>query len=162
MAMERWKPRRSLARARAEAPFTPLARLERHIDDMFDRFWRDFPSFSSMSTEGQTWAPAVDVIDRNDEVVVRADLPGMEQKDVNVEIQDGMLSLRGERTEEREEKDGDYYASERWAGSFYRNIALPPGVDTEHANATFKSGVLEVHLPKTGESKTKQIEIRTS
>jgi len=140
-----------------------LARLERQFDDMFERFFRELPMFFRGGTEGgSSWAPALDVIDCKDEVVVRADLPGLEQKDVQLEIQEGSLSLRGERAEEHEEKEGDYYFSERWEGNFNRSVALPPGVDTEHADATFKNGVLEVHLPKTGESKGKKIEIKSS
>jgi len=129
MAIERWRPPRALARSRQDVPTAPLARLERQIDDLFDRFFEDFPSLRSMMT-GETWGPAGDVIERKDELVVRADLPGLEQKDVQVEIQDGTLSLRGERSEQRETKEGDYYRAERWSGSFSRDIALPPGVDT--------------------------------
>lgn len=164
MAIDRWRPRRSLERTQQESgqPHTGLARLERQIGDMFDRFTRDFPMLSFGRMEGRAGAPALDVIDRKDEVVVRADLPGLEQKDVQVEIEDGTLSLRGERTEEHEEKDEDYYCSERWEGSFNRSITLPPGLDTERAQATFKSGVLEVHLPKAGESQSKKIEIKAS
>ena len=91
----------------------------------------------------RAWAPAVDMIDRPDEVVVRADLPGLEQKDVDVTIQEGMLTIRGERKEEREEKkEGlDYYCSERAFGAFVRSMPLPPGVDPEKVKATFKNGV---------------------
>jgi len=167
MAIERWRPRRGLAQTRRDSPstltpFTSLAPLERQISDVFDRFFQGFPMLAGTGMEGRMWAPALDVIDRKDEVLVRADLPGLEQKDVEVEIQDGTLTLRGQRTEEREEKEGDYYCSERWAGAFDRSIALPAGVDTEHVNATFKSGVLEVHIPKTSESKGKRIEIQAS
>jgi HSP20 family protein len=92
--------------------------------------------------------PALDVIDRDDEVVVRADLPGMSDKDVEVEIAGDKLTLRGERHEEREEKEEDYYFSERWEGSFLRTIELPEGVDPDKASARFDAGVLEVHVPK--------------
>jgi len=136
--------------------------LERQIGDLFDRFFEDVPMISGTGMKKRTWTPALDVIDRKDEVVVRADLPGLEQKDVEVEIQDQTLSLRGQRTEERDEREGDYYCSERWAGAFNRSVALPAGVDTEHVNATFKSGVLEVHLPKTGESRGRRIDIQSS
>jgi HSP20 family protein len=139
--------------------FPSLAPLERQINDVFDRFFQDFSSLGGAGVDRGMWAPALDVVDRKDEVLVRADLPGLEQKDVQVEIADGTLSLHGQRTEEREEKEGDYYCAERWSGSFNRSIPLPAGVDTEHVNATFKSGVLEVHIPKTSEFKGKRIEI---
>ena len=163
MAIERWRPRRGLARTEPQAttPFMGLSRLERQLDDMFDRFFRDLPLFS-WGTEGRTWAPALDVIVRKNEVVLRADLPGLEQKDVQVEIDNGTLSLRGARTEEHEEKEEDYFCAERWEGNFNRSIALPAGVDTEHVEATFKSGVLEVHLPKKSTPTGKKIEIKPS
>lgn len=92
--------------------------------------------------------PALDLVDHDDEVVVRADLPGMSDKDVEVEIAGDTLTLRGERHEEREEKKQDYYFSERWEGSFVRSIELPEGVDPDRASARFDAGVLEVHVPK--------------
>jgi HSP20 family protein len=162
MAIDLWRPRRSMARTRQESPYSGLTRLERQIGDIFDRFFEDFPTMGHTGMEGRMSAPALDVIDRKDEVVVRADLPGLERKDVEVEIQDSTLFLHGQRTEEKEEKDGDYYRSERWAGTFSRSVPLPGGLDTDQVNATFKNGVLEVHLRKTGESKGKRIEVKSS
>jgi HSP20 family protein len=158
MANERWFPRRALIRARRPMQFGGLA----GIDDVFDQFMREMPRFAGGEAESRMMAPAVDVIDRKDELVVRADLPGLEQKDVQVEIEGGTLTLRGERTEEREEKNQDFYRSERWEGTFYRSLDLPPGVDTEKVDAKFKNGVLEIHFPKTKESKGKKIEIKAS
>ena len=107
MAIERWRPRRGMARAQQQETTSlgGLSRLERQIDDMFDRFVRDLPMFNLGQAGSGTWAPALDVIDCKDEVVVRADLPGLEQKDVQVEIENNTLSLHGERAEEHEEKD---------------------------------------------------------
>lgn len=157
MFIERWKPRSSLARGQPSG--TGFNRLERQFDDMFGQFLQDFPTFAGQAG-ARIAAPALDVIDRPDEVVVRADLPGLEQKDIHVEIQDGTLSLRGERTEQHVEKQEDYYCAERWEGAFNRSIALPPGVDADHVNAKFKSGVLEVHLPKNKEMKGRRVEIK--
>jgi HSP20 family protein len=156
MGIERWNPRHVLARGKRTGPFTSL-------DDMFAQFLRgELPTFSAGEGESRMVAPAMDVIDRKDELVVRADLPGLEQKDVQVEIRDGKLTLRGERSEEHEEKAEDYYHAERWEGSFYRTLDLPPGVDTDRAEAKFKNGVLEIHLPKSKETKGKKIEIKAS
>jgi HSP20 family protein len=131
------------------------------IDDLFDRFLRgDLPGLFDRATESRMVAPALDVIDKKDELVVRADLPGLEQKDVQVEIRDRILTLQGERAEEHEEKSEEYYRAERWEGSFFRSVELPPGVDTERAEAKFKNGVLEIHLPKSKETKGKKIEIK--
>ena len=157
MALQLWRPWRGFART--GSPMNDLRRMERQMEDMFERFATDNPS--ALGAEGRTWAPALDVVDRKDEVLVRADLPGLEQKDVHVELQDHTLLLRGERMQEREEKEGDYYCCERWEGRFDRAIPLPAEVDTDKINATFKNGVLEVHLPKTDEARGKKIEIRT-
>ena len=155
MALELWR-HRGMGR-----PFRELARMEREMGDLFGRFFQD-RSGPGLAERGRAWAPAVDMIDRPDEVVVRADLPGLEQKDVDVTIQEGMLTIRGERKEEREEKkEGqDYYCSERAFGAFVRSMPLPPGVDPEKVKATFKNGILEVHLQKSKESKVKKIEIK--
>ncbi len=158
MALEVWKPLRGLSRT--SSPIADLRRVERQMEDMFERFAGDYSSL--FGTEGRAGAPALDVVDRKDEVVVRADLPGLEQKDVQVEVQDSTLLLRGERAGQREEKEGDYYCCERWEGKFARSIPLPSGVDTDKINASFKNGILEIHLPKTKEARGKKIEIRTT
>ena len=105
-------------------------------------------------------APAVDLLDKKDEVVLRADLPGLEQKDIDVSVEEGVLTIRGERKGEEEVKEEDYYCCERWAGSFERSLALPSGVDTDKVKATFKNGILEVHLPKVEKAKGKKVEIK--
>jgi HSP20 family protein len=155
MAIELWR-HRGLAN-----PFRGLARMDREMGDLFGRFFQDWPG-AGVAARGGAWAPPVDMIDRPDEVVVRADLPGLEQKDVDVTIEDGMLTIKGERKEEREEKkEGEnYYCAERTFGVFVRSMPLPPGVDPGHVKATFKNGILEIHLPKTKESKGRKIEIQ--
>src|SRR5258705_2568675 len=115
-----------------------------------------------MAGEMRGGAPALDMIDRKDEIVLRADLPGLEEKDLDVRVDNGVLSIQGRRQEQREEKEEDYYYSERWAGSFARSVALPPGVDTEKIKATFKKGVLEIHIPKTQQATGKRIEIKAA
>ena len=152
MAIERWQPSRMLR----DGPRRGLSRLEQEMEDMFGRFFRGWP----WPEEAGHWVPALDVIDRKEEVVVRADLPGPEQKDVKVSVEQGRLTIRGERKEEKEEKDESCYVSERWAGAFVRSVPVPPGVDTEKVKASFKNGVLEVHLPKTKEAKPTKIEIK--
>jgi HSP20 family protein len=152
MALERWRPTPT-----TESPFGALARLEREMDAMFDRF----PAWPWGDRE-PGWAPAVDMVDHDDEIVLRADLPGLDEKDVEVTVQDGTLAIRGERKEEKEEKKQDYYYSERCYGAFARTLALPASVEPEKVKATFKKGVLEVHLPKTKAAKAKKIEIKTA
>jgi HSP20 family protein len=133
----------------------------RDVGDLVGRFFDDWLS-PRMSGQARGWAPAVDMIDRDDEIVLRADLPGLEQKDIEVTVDSGVLTVRGERQEEREAKENDYYCCERWAGNFSRSMMLPPGVDTSGIKATFKNGVLEVHIPKSQQTMQKRIQINAA
>jgi HSP20 family protein len=152
MALQLWRPR-----LLARSPLRDLARMEREMEDIFGRF----PAWPWGETE-RGWAPAVDLIDHKDELVLRADLPGLEQKDIEVTVQDGSLVIRGERKEEKEEKKEDYYCAERTYGVFARTLPLPTGVDPDRVKATFKNGVLEVHLPKAAEAKGRRIEVKAA
>jgi len=154
MALELWRPRGGLARS----SFRGLAR---EMDDLFDRFFRDWP-WSRFTGEGRGWAPAVDMVDRPDEIVVRADVPGLSEKDIDVTVDSGILTIRGERKDEWEAKEDDYYASERWVGSFSRSLSLPSGVDPDRIKATLKHGVLEVRIPKTKQAAGKRVEIKAA
>jgi HSP20 family protein len=153
MAMDPWRSRSGLAR-RSPEPF-------RTFDDLVSRMFDDWMS-PRVAGEARGWSPAVDMIDRKDEIVLRADLPGLEQKDIQVNVENGMLTIRGTREGEREAKEEDYYCCERWAGSFSRTMALPPGIDPDKIKATFKNGVLEVHVPKSTQSASKSIEVRAA
>lgn len=109
---------------------------------------------------GKSTGPALDVIDRANELLVRADIPGLDEEDVTVEVDGRSLTIWGERHEEREERDESYYYAERWEGSFKRTIELPEDVDPARASATFDAGVLEVCFPKTAPKKTgRRIEV---
>lgn len=152
MALEVWRPSWGLARG-------PFRELEREMEDLMGRFFRDWPG-PRAAGEARGWAPSVDMLDRKDEIVVRADLPGLEQKDIEVTVEEGVLTIRGERKAEKEVKEEDYYACERWAGTFTRSLALPRGVEADKIRATFRNGVLEVHLPKTKEAKGKKVEVK--
>jgi HSP20 family protein len=153
MAIDRWRPRGSLARRGAE-PF-------RTFDDFVSRMFDDWFSPRAVG-EARGWSPAVDMIDRKDEIVLRADVPGLEQKDIHVSVDNGMLTIRGTRQAETEAKDEDYYCCERWAGSFSRTMALPAGIDPDKIKATFKNGVLEVHVPKSAQAAGKAIEVKAA
>jgi HSP20 family protein len=102
------------------------------------------------------------MVDHKEEFVLRADLPGLDEKDIEVTVEDGTVTIRGERKEETEEKKEDYYFSERTYGVFARTLPLPAGVEADKVRATFKKGVLEVHLPKAKETKGKKIEIKAA
>jgi HSP20 family protein len=131
-------------------PFEMMDRLTEEIDRMFRDFgvprrWARSP-FASLGREG-AWAPRIEAFQQGDKFIVRAELPGLRKEDVQVELTDEALTLRGERREEHEEEKEGYYHSEREYGQFHRTIPLPEGVIVESAQATFKNGVLEVSMP---------------
>ena len=151
MALDLWRPK-----LMARTPFRELARLEREMEEMFGRM----PTLWGDAERG--WAPAVDMVDRKDEIALLVDLPGLTEKDVEVTVQDGTITIKGERKAETEEKKDDDYYCERSYGSFLRSLPLPTGVEAEKVKATFKNGVLEVHLPKVPEAKGKKIEVKAA
>lgn len=149
----------------------PFASLRDEMDRLFDDFALRWPmgplARHGWPTPMRGWttaAPAVDVVDLEKEIQVRAELPGMADKDVDVEISDKMLTIRGEKKEEREEgeKEGRYYLSERRYGSFERSLRIPAGADQDKANARFSNGVLTITFPKTAKAlkKPKKVKVK--
>lgn len=137
--------------------------FDRLVDD-FDRglrllpFRRSFFDIEPFSRHQRSWAsiPAVDVAETDKSYEIVADLPGIDEKDIDVRLANGGLTIRGEKHQEREEKKKDYYLSERHVGSFERYFQLPEGIDTDKIEATFRKGVLTVTLPKTQEAQKAQ------
>ena len=113
-----------------------------------DRFFADWP-FSSAQREPRTWSPAVDVYEDDKSIVVKADLPDVDEKDIDIHVEDGMLTVKGERKFEKETKDKNFHRVERSYGSFSRSFALPEGVEQDKISAAYNKGVLEVTVPKT-------------
>jgi HSP20 family protein len=149
--------------ARAMAEWRPLVNLRREIDRLFEDFpfgpWRSSVGRSVFDVEpfwrgefGFGKAPAVDVVEHDKEYEITAELPGMNEQDVDVQFADGVLTVKGEKKEEKEEKKKDYYLSERRFGSFQRSFQVPDGVDVDKIDASFKNGVLTVVLPKSAEA----------
>ena len=128
-----------------DAALGPFFTLRREMDRLFDDAFRGF-GLSSFGQSGLSW-PQVEVVDRDKEVRVTAELPGLEEKDLELRVDDNVLVLRGEKRTEFDDAERQY--SERSYGRFERHIALPAEVDDERANATFRNGVLTVTLPKT-------------
>jgi len=126
----------------------------------------DIPSgFGNGRKESLTiaeWSPSVDIIENEKEYVIKAELPEIDQKDVKVTVQNGILSLSGERRFEKEDKGKKYHRVERSYGSFIRSFDLPDDADAEHVEAKFSDGVLTVHVTKSKEATAKEIEIKTS
>jgi HSP20 family protein len=109
--------------------------------------------------EGGFWTPAVDIHDEKDKYMIRTDLPGVKENEVDITVDDDTLTIKGERKYEKEEKDKDYYRSERAYGVFQRSFVLPSSIDVNKISANYKNGVLEVSIPKTEDTKKKQIKI---
>jgi HSP20 family protein len=140
--------------------------LERFADEV-DRMFSEFGlgrgwSRSTPATESVMWTPRIDVAQRNNELVIRADLPGMNKDDVKVDVTEDAIVIQGERRREHEEEKGGVYRSERSYGSFYRAIPLPDGAITDQAKASFKDGVLEITMPAPPEQVTRGRRIEIS
>ena len=150
--------------ARYEDPFRALDRFASEMDRIFDSlgFGRSlFPRRVSgwmspaSSPEVSTWMPEIEMYQRNHELVVRADLPGLKKDEVKVDITDQAITIHGERRQEQQNEQGGVYRTERSYGSFYRQIPLPDGAMTDQAKATFKNGVLEITVPSPPDQVTR-------
>jgi HSP20 family protein len=134
--------------------------MDRLFDDMGRWRWpSSMERWSSLADEETGFAPALEVGESEDEVFVKAQLPGMKREDIQVELSDGSLTIKGEAKEEKEEKKKSYYRREFSYGQFTRRVSLPPGVDTGKASAELKDGILNVRLPKTEELKKKSVKL---
>lgn len=144
------------------APFRPFSALEplREIERFFEDFARR-PMWPRLWGE-EFAAPAVDLYDKGNEVVLKAELPGMKKEDVEVDISDHMITISGEKKKEEKVENKDYYRLERSSGRFTRTFTLPENVETDKSKASFHDGVLEVHIPKSAEAqgKKKKLEIQ--
>ena len=142
---------------RALAPWRGMDVLRQEMERVFDRFfeprWDEFEA-------GGAWAPKLDVSETKDAYMVKAEIPGVDQKDLSVSLQNQILTIKGEKHKEKEEKDEKYHRVERSWGEFTRAIALPGAADTENVNATFKDGVLTITLPKTPAAKGTTIPVK--
>ncbi len=148
------------AESRAMSPFREFDRL---LDTFFDRgsmplrwehpLWQRFAAF-------EKGMPKVDVIDRDAEVVVRAEVPGFEREELDVSVTDGAVTLKGDHREESKAEEGEYFHSEISRGSFTRTVALPGEIDADKAEASFKNGVLELTLPKHKKANRRKVEVK--
>lgn len=130
------------------------------MGSLFDRFFGRDLMLERPIWGDRAWSPAIDLYDQKDRLVVKAELPGIEKKDVKVSVDGDILSIKGEVNQEQETKDKDYYYSERTYGSFYRTVALPVAVQKDKVKASYRDGILTIDLPKGEEAKPKEIEIQ--
>jgi HSP20 family protein len=142
MAMQRWFPRRTLV---AWRPLRELEEMEQRLEDMF--------------VQAGEWVPSVDMFEKGDRFVIKAELPGIKQEDIDVSVTDSTLMIRGEKKTGEEVREQDYQRSECSYGSFCRSITLPSNIDTGKIEATYDNGVLEMSIPKTAEARPKKIPV---
>ena len=147
MALIRWEPVRELNTIQSE------------MNRLFNTFFDSPTPSGNGGTALRRWIPAMDVVETDDQYVLRADLPGMSESDVNVELDDNVLTISGERKSEHEQRNEGFYRVERASGSFRRSLTLPEGVDPESVKASFDKGVLEIQVPKPEAPKAHTVEI---
>jgi len=140
MAIIRWDPFREMT----------------NFEDQFNRLWR---GVADGGKRQESWLPAVDVFDTKDAVVLKAELAGMKPDDIQIEVEDNVLTIKGERRFEEKVEEDRYYRVERRFGSFQRSLALPQGVRSEDIQASYEDGILEVRVPKAEEEKPKKITV---
>jgi HSP20 family protein len=137
--------------------FPLFQRLSRELDDLFNTFGMERHFKGPVST---MWTPEVEMFTKNNELVVRADVPGLKKEDITIELTEDAIMLKGERKQEKEEKREGFYQTERVYGSFYRALPLPEGAKIENAKAVFRDGVLEITVPmERVDSKARKLEI---
>jgi HSP20 family protein len=149
----------------ARRAMTPFEEMEQYFERLFPGRW-----FSPLHWERPHWPdvgaafegriPRVDIIDRDDEIIVHAEIPGVDKDDLDISLTDNTLTIRGSTKREEKEEKGDYHRSEITRGAFTRTISLPGDVDPDKAEAGFKDGMLELKLPKVARSKRRSVKIR--
>jgi len=139
-------------------PFRNISSLQEQVNRLFESSLPDRGDNSALTT----WAPAVDIYETENELVLKADLPDINEKDLDVRVENNMLTIRGERKFQQEVKEENYLRVERAYGTFSRSFSLPNTINTEAIKAEYKNGVLALVLPKRAESKPKQVKINVS
>ncbi len=148
MALIRWEPVRE------------LHTMQNEMNRLFSTFFDSpTPSNGRGRAVARRWVPAMDVVQTDEHFVLRADLPGLSENDVQIEVEDNVLTISGERKSEHEQKSQGYYRLERSFGSFSRSLTLPEGVEAYAIHASFDSGVLEVRIPKPEQQKPRKVQI---
>jgi HSP20 family protein len=135
-------------------PMDELATLRRRMDRLVGNMMREEEGLSP-----REWSPTTDVVENDDAIIVKAELPGVAAKDITVDVENGMLTLHGEKAHETEKEEKGYRRMERSYGKFFRSFTIPPNVDAKGIKASYVDGLLEVTLPKTGEAKATRIKI---
>jgi len=143
---------------RDRAVASPFMSLQREIDRLFEDFSRGFPTF----TGNGGLMPSMDVTETDKEIEITAELPGLEEKDVQINVADNLLTIKGEKKAEKEQKDKNYRLVERSYGSFERTLELPEGVNADVIKANISKGVLKVTVPKPAPAQAKKVEVKSA
>jgi len=154
MAIMKWRPTREMALP------SDIFSMQRDINRLFDNFFRGGPAWEEGELAPSAWLPAVDVAEQENEFLVKVELPGVNKDDVKITLQNNVLTVKGEKKQEKEAKGVDYHRVERSYGSFCRSFTLPSTVKADRIDASYKDGILSVTLPKAEEAKPKQIEVK--
>ena len=139
-------------------PWREMNTLQHRLNHLFDDSLFQ-PGRSEDDLSLGTWQPVVDMYDENDRIIIKAELPGMEKKDISVDVKDRVLTLSGERNYDNEVKEENYYRRERAYGKFQRTFSLPADVDSDKIKADFKDGLLKIEVPKPEKQKPKEITV---
>ena len=150
--LQTWKPFRELA------PFREFDRMRKEMDRLWDSFFEG--GHRKRGEEAGEWFPALDVSETKNDIVVKTEVPGLDPKDIDISLSEGVLTIKGEKKQEKEEKEENYHLIERSFGSFSRSIRLPRDVQGDKISASYKNGLLKVTLPKSEEAKKKEIKIK--
>ena len=148
MAIVRWEP------------FRELLSTQDRFNQLFNQTFSNFFGPENRELASRGWAPAVDIYETGNNLVIKAELPGIDPKDVDVRVENGTLTISGERKSEKDVKEGNYHRVERSYGSFVRSFNLPPTVSSENVTAEYKDGILTLNLAKREEAKPKTIKIQ--
>jgi HSP20 family protein len=153
MSLVRWNPARDLATWPSN-----LFGIQREMNRMFDNFFDSSDRGEDYALT--TWSPAVDIAEHDDQYIVKMELPGVSKEEVKITLESNILTIRGEKKQEKETKKENYHRVERSYGSFQRSFTLPTTVKSDRIDAAFKDGILSISLPKAEEAKPKQIEVK--
>jgi HSP20 family protein len=153
MTLERWRPR-------VLRPWRASEEMDRLMEEAFSGWpfgmrWRRLPA------EEMAWAPSIDMYEKEDSFIVRAEIPGVKKEDVDISIRGEMLTIKGERKAEAQVKEEEYHRCEVCYGSFSRSLSLPAAVDSDKVEATYEDGMLEIRLPKAKEAMPTRIQVQT-
>lgn len=158
------EPKQEVKKVETARAMSPLDEMERLFDHYFSKGWMrplssDWPSFSRLAQPFEGKSPSVDVIERDDEVIVKAELPGVDKKDIDVSVTNNTVTIKGKTSHEEKEEKGDFYRCEISRGSYSRTLSLPAEVQEDKAKAKIKDGILELTLPKRSKSKRQKVKV---